>query len=49
MINKIYITIQVPEDFPENYKKAIVKTASLCTVKKHLNNPPEINILLAKK
>ena len=49
MIRKITIKIQVPEDFPENYKKAIVKTASLCTVKKHLDNPPEIDILLTKK
>ena len=48
MIRKITIEIQVPEDFPENYKKAIVKTASLCTVKKNLDNPPEIDILLAK-
>ncbi len=49
MIEKITITIHVPEDFPENYKKAIVKTANLCTVKKHLDNPPEIDISVIKK
>ncbi len=49
MIEKISIEIQVPEDFPENYKKAIVKTASLCAVKKHLDNPPEIDISVIKK
>ncbi len=49
MIRKITIEIQVPEDFPENYKKAIVKTASLCTVKKHLDNPPDIDVDLIKK
>ena len=49
MIEKISIEIQVPEDFPENYKKAIVKTANLCTVKKHLDNPPEIDINVIKK
>jgi ribosomal protein S12 methylthiotransferase accessory factor len=49
MIEKISITISVPEDFPENYKKAIVKTASLCSVKKHLDNPPEIDISVIKK
>ena len=49
MIEKISIEIQVPEDFPENYKKAIVKTANLCTVKKHLDNPPEIDISVIKK
>ena len=48
MIKKISIEIKVPEFFPENYKKAIVKTASLCTVTKHLDNPPEIDIFLTK-
>ena len=48
MTKKITIEIQVQDDFPENYKKAIIKAASLCTVKKHLDNPPEIDILLAK-
>ena len=49
MIEKMSIMISVPEDFPENYKKAIVKTASLCSVKKHLDNPPEIDISVIKK
>jgi ribosomal protein S12 methylthiotransferase accessory factor len=49
MIEKMSIEIQVPEDFPENYKKAIVKTANLCAVKKHLDNPPEIDINVIKK
>ena len=49
MIKKINIEIQVPKDFPENYKKALIKTASLCSVKKHLDKPPEIDIDLIKK
>ena len=48
MIEKISIEIQVPEVFPENYKKAIIKAAGLCTVKKHLDTPPEIDIFLTK-
>jgi len=48
MIEKMSIEIQVPEVFPENYKKAIIKTASLCAVKKHLDNPPEIDVFLTK-
>ena len=48
MIEKISIKIQVPEDFPESYKKAVLKTANLCTVKKHLEKPPEIGIFLTK-
>lgn len=48
MIEKISIKIQVPEDFPESYKKAVLKTANLCTVKKHLEKTPEIEIFLTK-
>jgi len=49
MINTITIEIKVPKDFPDDYKKALVKTAQLCTVKKHLDNPPKIDILVTKK
>ncbi len=44
MINKMNIEIQVPEDFPDNYKNAVIKSAGLCAVKKHLEKPPRINI-----
>ena len=43
------LIIQVPEDFPDSYKNAIIKTANLCTVKKHLENPPSIDISVIKK
>ena len=49
MIDKIRIEIQVPKDFPDNYKNALIKTAGLCTVKKHLDAPPTIDINLTKK
>ncbi|MFO7676803.1 MAG: OsmC family protein [Thermoplasmatota archaeon] len=42
MITKIDIKIIVPKDFPDEYKNALVKTANLCAVKKHIENPPEI-------
>lgn len=48
MINKINIEIRVPKDFPDSYKNAIIKTASLCTVKKHLDNPPRFDISVIK-
>jgi len=44
MIGKIEIIINLPADFPEKYKQAVIKTAQLCTVKKHLQNPPVIEI-----
>jgi len=48
MINKISIKIQVPKDFPDNYKNAVVKAAEACSVKKHLENPPKFEITVTK-
>ena len=42
----IHIDITLPDGFPEKYRKAIHRTADLCTVKKHIINPPDINITL---
>ena len=44
MINKIKLNINLPKDFPEKYKKAVINSASLCTVKKHLEAPPQFEI-----
>jgi len=44
IIDTFYIDIHVDETFPEKYDKAIIKTASLCAVKKHLND--EINTII---
>ncbi len=43
---KVSIDIALPQGFPEKYRKAIWRTANLCSVKKHILNPPEFNILL---
>lgn len=42
LIGKITIDIQLPPDFPEKYKDAVVNTADLCAVKRHLSDPPQI-------
>lgn len=44
MIGKIKLEIMLPPDFPEKYKSAVVNAANLCAVKKHLLNPPEIEV-----
>lgn len=43
-VEKISIKIALPPGFPEKYKRAITKAAGLCSVKKHLFNPPEFEI-----
>jgi ribosomal protein S12 methylthiotransferase accessory factor len=44
MVDKIDIEIQVPPSFPERYHEALVRSASLCAVKKHMENPPEFDV-----
>jgi ribosomal protein S12 methylthiotransferase accessory factor len=44
MIGRIEIEISVPSDFPEKYYEALVNSASLCAVKKHMQDPPEFAI-----
>jgi ribosomal protein S12 methylthiotransferase accessory factor len=44
MVGKVEIEIQVPSDFPEKYRDSLVRSAELCAVKKHLENPPEFEV-----
>jgi putative redox protein len=44
MVDKIEMEIQVPPEFPEKYRDALVKSAELCAVKKHLETPPQFEI-----
>jgi putative redox protein len=44
LIDGIDLDIQLPQDFPDKYKSAVINAAELCVVKKHLNNPPKFNI-----
>lgn len=45
MVEKIDLEIQVPPEFPEKYYDALVKSAELCAVKKHMENPPKFDIV----
>ena len=45
MVSKVHLSINVPPTFPEKYHDALIKSASLCAVKKHMEEPPEFNIV----
>ncbi len=47
MIEKIELEIQVPENFPEKYRPSLIRSAELCAVKKHLENPPQFQVTTA--
>lgn len=44
MVEKIELDIQLPPDFPEKYRDAVIRSAELCAVKKHLENPPVFDV-----
>ena len=44
LITKIDLDLKLPAGFPEKYKSAVVNAMNLCTVKKHLHQPPEFEI-----
>jgi ribosomal protein S12 methylthiotransferase accessory factor len=48
IIGKVNINIHVPFDFPEKYENAVVQTASLCAVKRHLRDDIEVNVKIVR-
>lgn len=44
MVREVTLEIQLPPDFPAKYKTALVKSAELCAVKRHLENPPSFKV-----
>ena len=44
MVDRVNLDIDLPEGFPEKYAPALIRSAELCAVKKHLEKPPEFNI-----
>ncbi len=44
LVSRISVDIQLPQGFPEKYRKAVIRAAEQCTVKKHFEHPPAIDI-----
>ncbi len=49
MHTKVRIQIVLPEDFPEKYKRAVLRLVDICSVKKHIFNPPEFQTEVVTK
>jgi putative redox protein len=45
MVSNVFLDIQLPPEFPEKYKAAVIRSADQCAVKKHFENPPQIAIV----
>ncbi|MBT3338745.1 MAG: osmotically inducible protein OsmC [Anaerolineae bacterium] len=44
LVGKVELEIQVPPDFPEKYRPALIRSADQCAVKKHFEDPPSFEI-----
>lgn len=44
MLGLVELEIQVPPSFPEKYHEALIRSASQCAVKKHLEAPPAFDV-----
>ncbi len=44
MVGTVQLEIQVPPEFPEKYRNALIRSAEQCAVKKHLESPPQFEI-----
>lgn len=44
-LDRVAITLTLPEGFPEKYRNAIIRATDQCAVKKALLDPPEIELI----
>jgi len=49
MIDKVTISVDLPADFPEKYRFALVKAIDHCTVETHILRPPQFEIVIRSK
>jgi len=45
LITAINIQLELGEDFPVKYKEALKNVVALCPIKKHLDTPPDFNVI----
>lgn len=46
MISNVTLELHLPPEFPEKYRDAVIHAVNLCSVKKHLHNPPQIDTVI---
>jgi ribosomal protein S12 methylthiotransferase accessory factor len=44
LVSKVKLDIQLPPEFPEKYKAAVIRAADQCAVKKHFEHPPQFEV-----
>lgn len=44
-VSRVRIEVKLPPTFPEKYRSAVLASAEGCSVKKHLQTPPAIEVV----
>ena len=44
LVEHVRLALELPPEFPDRYRSAVLRAADQCTVKKHLEHPPSIDI-----
>ena len=44
LVERVHIGVELPPGFPDRYRTAVLRAADQCTVKKHLEHPPSIDV-----
>ncbi len=44
LVSRVSLDIQLPPEFPEKYRDAVIRAADQCAVKKHFEHPPVIEV-----
>lgn len=47
LTTKVQLALSLPKEFPEKYRQSLINAVNQCSVKKHLQNPPLIEVVLA--
>jgi putative redox protein len=48
LIGRIAFDLRLPDGFPEKYEQAIVRAVDQCTVKRHIQDPPEFVVTTSR-
>ena len=43
-VSRVDIAVELPPDFPPQYRDAVIRAADHCTVKEALANPPQVSV-----
>lgn len=47
-VAQVEVIVELPADFPAQYREAVIRAADRCTVKQHLAQPPRVTVAAAE-